>query len=433
VFTLELWGGESVGLRVHGPPLAIKLGYPNQALTRLFYPNNGSEDHCLRLRRRRRLLRISALTLGVGAVLALGACGTSGSSGGAAKLAFTLTDEGCSPNKASVPAGPVSITVTNGGTTRVTELELQNKSGIILGERENLTPGISGTFSLDIQPGSYVLFCPAGQLTRGVLTVSGKAQPERGPSAVLLKTAVLQYRTYVEGEISQLLAGTRKFVAAIEQGNIAEAKRLFGPVRIHYEAIEPVAESFVGLDSAIDARIDSPTVAGNESKWTGFHHIEQIMWAKHTLRGTTSLANRLLTDVQTLNQKVPTLPLSATQLINGSVELLNEIVNVKITGEEDRYSHTDLSDFQGNLLGARKAFEYVRPVLERERETALSSEIAGQLQAVQRELDGYRRNTPLGFALYGELTQADKVKIANQVGSAAQALTNVAQKLAVNQ
>jgi iron uptake system component EfeO len=363
--------------------------------------------------------------------LALSACGSGGVSGSAATLKFTLTEGGCEPDKASVAAGPVSIDVTNGGTTRVTELELQNNSGIILGERENLTPGISGTFSLDIEPGTYVLFCPAGQLTRGQLTVTGKPKPQVGPSAVLLKTAVLQYRTYVEGETNQLLAGTRRFVAAIEQGNINEAKLLFGPTRIHYEAIEPVAESFVGLDSAIDARIDSPTVAGDVSKWTGFHRIEQIMWVKHTLKGTSSLANRLLADVQMLNQKVPTLPLSATQLINGSVELLNEIVNVKITGEEDRYSHTDLSDFQGNLLGARKAFEYVRPVLEREGKGYLTANIAKEFQAVQQELDAYRRNTPLGFALYGALTQADKVKIAQQVGNVAQSLTVIAQKLAV--
>ena len=142
--------------------------------------------------------RLVLLALGIGAVLALGACAGSGSGGRAATLKFTLTDQGCVPDKATVPAGPVSITITNGGTTKVTELELQDKNGIILGERENLTLGLSGAFSLDIQPGSYVLFCPSGNLTRGVLKVTGKAQPQRGPSAVLLKTAVLQYRTYVE-------------------------------------------------------------------------------------------------------------------------------------------------------------------------------------------------------------------------------------------
>ncbi len=376
----------------------------------------------------KRVLRAVPFTLALLGALGVTGCGGS-SAGGASSLKFTLTDQGCVPNEASVPAGPVSITVTNGGTTRATELELQNQSGIVLGERENVLLGISGTFSLNLQPGTYVLFCPSGNLTRGKLTVTGQARPVRSPSAVLLKTATLQYRTYVEGETSRLLDGTRRFVAAIEQGNLAEAKRLYGPVRRHYEAIEPVADSFVGLDAAIDARIDAPTVLGDVSKWTGFHHLEQLMWAKHTLRGTAPLADRLLTDVQTLNQKVPTLPLSAAQLINGSVALLNEIANVKITGEEDRYSHTDLSDFQGNLAGARKAFECVRPALEQEGAGALAAKIGRELTAVQAELDVYRRNTPLGFALYGALTQADKIKIAQQVGNAAQALTAVAARI----
>jgi iron uptake system component EfeO len=370
------------------------------------------------------------LALGLLAVFGLSACGSSGSGSGASSLKFTLTDRGCVPNDASVPAGPVNITVTNGGTTRATELELQNQSGIILGERENLLLGLSGTFSLNLNPGSYVLFCPSGNLTRGKLTVTGKARPSHSPSEVLLKTAALQYRTYVEGETSRLLDGTRKFVAAIEQGDLAEAKRLYGPVRRHYEAIEPAADSFAGLDSAIDARIDAPTVLGDVSKWTGFHRLEQLIWAKHTLKGTAPLANKLLADVQTLDEKVPSLPLSAAQLINGSVALLNEITNVKITGEEDRYSHTDLSDFQGNLAGARKAFEYVRPALEHEGAGQLAAKIAAELAAVQAGLNAYRRNTPLGFALYGELTQADKVKFARQVGNAAQALTAVAARIA---
>jgi iron uptake system component EfeO len=372
--------------------------------------------------------RIFASSLAVVASLGLAACGSS--EGGAKQLKFTLTDQGCSPEHASVAAGPVTFFVTNGGTSHTTELELRSQSGYVLGERENLVAGLSGSFSLDLQPGTYVLACPStANLTLGKLTVTGKPHPETGPSEVLLKTAVLQYRTYVEGQTEALLAGVRRFATAIEQGNIAQAKLLFGPVRSHYEAIEPVASSFPGLDSDIDARIDAPTVNGDTAKWFGFHHIEQLMWVGNTLHGATPLANRLLSDVERLNQQVPSLPLAPEQLINGSVELLNEIVNVKISGEEDRYSHTDLSDFQANLLGARKAFEYVRPTLERTGSTTLANNIAGQIQAVQTELNAYRRKTPLGFALYGALTQSDKQKIAQQVGNAAQDLSEVALKI----
>jgi iron uptake system component EfeO len=374
------------------------------------------------------LAGLSALSF----ALALGGCGASAGGGKSSALSFTLTSQGCLPNQASVPAGPVTVSVSNGGTRFVTELELQNEHEIILGERENILPGLSGSFSLDLQPGKYILNCPSGNVTRGQLLVTGKPYRVRTTSEVALKTAVLQYRTYVVGQITELLDGTRRFVAAIEQGDLAEAKRLFGPVRRHYEAIEPVAESFAGLDSEIDARIDSPTVNGDLAKWNGFHRIEQLMWAENTLAGAGKYATRLLENVETLNQKVPSLPLAATQLINGSVELLNEITNVKITGEEDRYSHTDLSDFEGNLTGARRAFQYVRAPLEQHGgDSALYDKIEQKMQAVQTELNAYRRNTPLGFALYGELTQSDKRKIAQQVGEAAQDLSGIAQKLSI--
>jgi len=364
-------------------------------------------------------------------------CGSGAASGGAlsthggvATLKYTLTEQGCLPVQATVPAGAVTVIATNGGSSNVTELELQNSNEIIVAERENLTAGLSGSFSLDLGPGTYLIHCPGGAVPDGHLQVTGQAKPSDALSKPLVQTAVLQYRTYVEGETLALAEHTRQFVDAIEQGRLSEAMTLFGPTRIHYEAIEPVAESFPGLDSAIDARIDSPTVLGDYSKWTGFHRLEQLMWVKHTLRGAAPFAALLLKDVETLNAKVPSLPLSAEQLINGSVGLLNEIVNAKITGEEDRYSHTDLSDFQGNLLGSRKAFEYVRPALEAGGDAGLADTIARKFQEVQAELNVYRRNTPLGFALYGALTRADKVKLARQVGEAAEALSAVAQKIA---
>ncbi|HST55133.1 MAG TPA: iron uptake system protein EfeO [Solirubrobacteraceae bacterium] len=362
----------------------------------------------------------------------MAACGSSSSSssGGSKSLKFTLTDAGCTPGKVSAPAGPITVSVANGGSSKVTELELQDRHGIIIGERENIVPGITGSFSLNLQPGTYVLNCINGTAPPGVLTVTGTARPENRASAALLNEGVAQYRKYVEGESAQLVAQTRKFVAAIEQGNLKLAKQLYGPTRIHYEAVEPVAESFGGLDPAIDARIDDPHVNGDLSKWTGFHHIEQLMWAKRTLDGAAPLGRHLLANVLTLQQRGPKLELAPERLANGAVGLLNEVTNAKITGEEDRYSHTDLSDFEGNLLGARKAFDYLSPALVQNGNGTLATSIATKLDAVQKELDTYRRDTPLGFALYSELTQADKVRFVQQVGGAAQELSNVALKIA---
>ena len=47
-----------------------------------------------------------------------------------------------------------------------------------------------------------------------------------------------------------------------------------------------------------------------------------------------------------------TVELEPAQIANGAVELLGEVSKSKITGEEERYSHTDLVDFEANVDGA---------------------------------------------------------------------------------
>jgi iron uptake system component EfeO len=370
-------------------------------------------------------IAVSALAAGCGS-------GTKSSADGvgakAQTLVVTLTDAGCAPAKLQAKAGSVTFDVSNGGTSKVSELELKNTDGIILGERENIVEGIDGSFTLDLQPGRYVLSCPNGDKEdNGVLVVTGNAAPAQvNAAAALLQKATAGYRAYVVAQTAQLVAGTRRFVAALNAGDLAGAKSMFGPVRIHYEAIEPVAESFGNLDPEIDARIND---VDDPAAWTGFHRIEQILWVQRTTAGTKALGAKLLTDVGTLQRRVRTLSFQPAQLANGGVELLNEVASSKITGEEDRYSHTDLSDFQGNLTGARVAFDLLRPALAKRGDAVLVRTISTRFATVQQGLDRYRRSTPLGFATYDELTAADRRAFAQQIDALAEPLSTVAAKV----
>ena len=44
--------------------------------------------------------------------------------------------------------------------------------------------------------------------------------------------------------------------------------------------------------------------------------------------------------------------------------MIEEVAGSKISGEEDRYSHTDLSDFQANVEGSKKIVDLFRPLIE---------------------------------------------------------------------
>jgi iron uptake system component EfeO len=372
-----------------------------------------------------RPVAVAALLLLAGVAAGCGGKGGGASSG--QTLEVTLTDSGCAPATLRARSGRVTFEVSNGGTSKVSEFELKDRHGVILGERENIVGGITGSFTLTLQPGRYVLSCPNGAGDdQGVLIVSGERVAARSLPRAELAAAVAAYRAYIGRQSDQLLAGVRRLAAALEAGDLDRAKSLYGPVRAHYEAIEPVAESFGDLDPRIDARAGD---LAEGVEWTGFHRIEQILWTRGTTAGTGPLARKLVADVATLARKVRALRFQAAQLANGAVELLDEVAHSKITGEEDRYSHTDLSDFQANLAGSREAFDLLRPALEKEGAGDLVKTIDRRFDAVQAGLDRYRRPTSLGFALYGELTAADRRTLAQQLDALAEPLSTVAARV----
>jgi iron uptake system EfeUOB component EfeO/EfeM len=242
----------------------------------------------------------------------------------------------------------------------------------------------------------------------------------------LLTAAVADYGDYAAKETGELVASTKRFTAALRAGDAARAKELFGPTRFHYEAVEPIAESFGDLDAEIDARVND---VPDRSKWTGFHRIEQTLWRDDTTKGTSRYATELQRDVDELDAKVGDLELQPAQIADGAVGLLDEVSASKITGEEDRYSHTDLSDFAANVAGARAAFDALKPVLAEEGDGKLVAQIDDRMAAVEQGIHRYKRDVPLGYATYAALTPADRRQLAQQVTSLAEPLSQMAGKV----
>jgi iron uptake system component EfeO len=364
----------------------------------------------------------TATVAALAVALVVAACGSShetSSAPGATNLAFEISDAGCDPAQAEAPAGPVNFEVSNDSSSSVTELEVMQGDSI-LGERENISPGLSASFSLNLEQGEYTIYCPNGsEVERGTLTVTGEA---KGGTTPKLEAAADDYRDYVTRNTRLLVARTRSFAAAVESGDLERAKRLYPEARVPYERIEPVAESFGGLDPEIDAREgDVP-----KASWTGFHPIEKALWIDESTAGLGELADGLIADLERLDRKAADLDLQAAQVANGATALLDEVSASKITGEEERYSHTDLVDFEANVDGSRAAFEAVRAIL-RAADPALAAEISKRFDQVDAALEPYRKGN--GFVSYTELTGADQRKLAQAVDALAEPLSQVAAQI----
>ena len=334
--------------------------------------------------------------------------------GAARTVNVGISDAGCEPATLRLPSGPANFVVANRGADTVSELEVV-KGGRILAEAENLTAGLTGHFSLTLQPGSYRLVCPGGSRGDGRLVVGGVTSRSSGTPA--LARGVRGYRRFLERETAALVRRTDALDAALASGDLAAARRAYAAARGPYEAIEPVAESFGNLDPEIDARANDVPRA----HWTGFHPIERRLWVQHTTAHTARLAAGLGRDTRRLRRLVRTVKLEPAQIGNGANELLDEVAKSKITGEEERYSHLDLLDFQANVVGARAAFDAIRPALDAH-DRPLAGKIERRFGLVDAALRPHRVPGG-GFVPYTDLTRPDVRRLAQVIDALAEPLS----------
>ena len=367
---------------------------------------------------------IAAMALGLIALF-VAACGSSSSddsSGNSEQLTYTLTDQGCEPHSSNAKAGPIDFEVENGGSAGVTELEVL-EGETILGERENITEGLTGSFSLTLEEGEYTVRCNGGTEEDGTLKVTGELETETSPETV---KAIDTYKKYLLKNSEELTEKTKPFVAAVIAGNIAKAKQLYPAPRINYERIEPVAESFGDLDPRIDARENDVP----KSEFGGFHRLEKALWEEETTKNMEPVAEGLMEDVEELEELIKgKVKIHAVEIANGANELLTEVSTSKITGEEERYSHIDLVDFLGNVEGAEDAFLAVAPLMEG-KDPSLVKEVEKDFAAVYAALKPYETSKWPGFVLYTELTKADTRKLAQVIDTLAEKLSLVPAQIA---
>lgn len=268
---------------------------------------------------------------------------------------------------------------------------------------------------------SSLLFSGCSANTTSVQPVP-KTETGKSGESVELKKEVEQYRKYVIEQSDAFVKATTEFVTAVKAGDIKKSQELYAPARMFYERIEPIAESFGDLDPNIDAREGDV----DDKDWKGYHRIEKSLWVDKTTKGIESVADTLLSDSKLLRAKVETVEIDPNILLTGAVELLNEVSSTKVTGEEERYSRTDLYDFAANVEGAAKIFELLKPELTK-KDANLVKTIESRFTALTTELAAYKKGN--GYMLYDELKPEQTKKLSQAVDSLAEPLSNMGKKL----
>ncbi|MEW2348497.1 MULTISPECIES: iron uptake system protein EfeO [unclassified Streptomyces] len=339
-------------------------------------------------------------------------------------IGVTAADTTCDTTAKTAKAGKVTLAIANKGK-RATEVEIVMPDGRIVSEKENIGPGVSYTLTAEVKAGSYEIACRPGMVGHGVrqkLTVSGKGSAaERDPR---LDAAVSAYRDYAQDQADQTLPKVKVFTDAIRAGELDAAKKAYAPSRIGWERTEPVAESFGDIDPKTDTRADG---LEKGQKWTGWHRLEKALFEDGKIgAGEKTLATRLDKDLKDWQRRVGRAVITPTSMANGAKDLLDEVATGKVTGEEERYSHTDLVDFKANVEGAEKAYTLLRAVAKTN-DPDLVAQLDTRFAALDKQLDAYRPSPDsYEFTSYDKVGEARRKKLSDGVNALAEPLSKLA-------
>lgn len=374
-------------------------------------------------------MKSSLAALGVIAALGLSACASDPSESTASgDLTVAATDSDCKVSATKLEAGPSTFTVTNKGS-KVTEFYVYADGDRIMGEVENVGPGLTRKLVVDLPKGTYEGACKPGMIGDGIrqtLSVTGEAAKPLSDSEEL-KAAAESYARYVKSQSDTLIVKTTEFVDAVKAGDVDKAKTLFPIARTYWERIEPVAEKFGDLDPITDGREPDAKAAGIE--FTGWHRIEKQLWVENNTTGMDKYADQLLDNVKKIVQLGQDTPLTALELAQGSKGLLDEVATGKITGEEDEFSHTDLWDFKANIEGSQAAISSLRPVLV-EQDPALVKDLDAKFAALDTELNQHQDKGTGEWAFYDELSKDQIKALSDAVAALSEPISKVAAAIA---
>ncbi|GGM17490.1 lipoprotein [Streptomyces fumigatiscleroticus] len=347
-------------------------------------------------------------------------------------VGVTARDGSCEVSRKEFPAGHVELAIENKGS-KVTEVYLLFPDDRVVTERENIGPGTRQRLTAEVRAGDYRIACKPGMKGRGIRQDVRATGGSAAPRDARLDRAVAAYRRYVQRQADETLPKAEAFAAAVRAGDIAAAKKAYAPSRIGWERTEPVAESFGDIDPKVDVRADG---LQDGQKWTGWHRLERALWRDGRIgAGEKALAGRLVKDLKDWQRRVGTAEITPTSMANGAKELLDEVATGKVTGEEERYSHTDLVDFQANVEGARHSFELLRPVAA-EHDAALAADLDRRFAALDGLLGRYRTDrgtgaSPYAFVSYDQVGEAGRKELSDAVNALAEPLSRLAAAVVV--
>lgn len=327
-----------------------------------------------------------------------------------ADAVVTVLDGGCSPAEITVPGGYRRFEIVN-QSNRPLEWEILD-GVMVVAERENIVPGYRQTLDVQLRPGDYEMACGLLSNPRGVLHVLPSEEARSAASAVTIRKflgPLAEFRVNTILGAGKAVASAEALATAIDTGDLETARSAWRAARLDYRRIEPLAYRLSDMENRIDPL---PAYLGQreaDPAFTGYHRLEYGLFAQNKLTGLAPVAQELVADLKTLQQRLKDLSIDPDLLMAVPADMARHLAQTQVVSGEDTYAQTDLDEFAQSAAALRTLAALFEPLLG-DIDPDLQSRLSTDLDALDAALGGLEADG--GYPSYDAVGDGERQALA---------------------
>lgn len=205
------------------------------------------------------------------------------------------------------------------------------------------------------------------------------------------RAPIAAYRRHVRRQLGAMEGEVGALRAAVDSGDLAEAKIAWVRASARYETIGAAYGAFGDLDAAINGRPDGLPGGIGSPDFTGLHRIELALWGRRSTADAAAPADRLARDVATLRDRVATLEIEPLEYSLRAHEVLEDALHLQLGGDASRWSGTALTALRSEVAGTRVVLGTLAPMIARRDTAGVLPQSRQALDRVDRALRALAR------------------------------------------
>jgi iron uptake system component EfeO len=185
------------------------------------------------------------------------------------------------------------------------------------------------------------------------------------PAQLLPVTAAA--RSYVSHGLTTVLRQVRAMSAAIQAGDLAQARALWLPAHLSWTRLGSAYGMFADYDDMINGIPNGLPGGVHDPGWTGFYRLEFGLWHNQSAAELVPLARQLVANVNGLSTGWPgmemTPSLTVSDLALRTHEVLENATRFQLSGQDDFGSGTTMATMSASLDATRSQLQILHPLL----------------------------------------------------------------------